>query len=340
MDKTINKVTPNISIIIPIYNADLYIARCLESVFNQIFSGTFEVIAVDDGSTDNSLQILKNYQEKESRLKVIQHDYNKKISIARATGMNAALGDFIMFVDSDDWILPNALKNLYKKCIDAEADVVVFNFVKEDKCGNRTFINKIKKEFITTDKNLVNEYFYGALWNKIIKRTLIENLVCGKVELSITEDLLYGIEILIKANKICLLPESYYVYYTNNVSITLHVKPEQYLKNQVVILDQIQKIILKYDVDFIFSTAVLNYFEKWIYLELAKVHFFNKYKLVNCNKLVKELFQFPILSSFRIEKLELSLKCRYICLYEVTKYFGIRMSVGIITRSIKQKYFL
>lgn len=335
MDKNINELTPDISIIVPVYNVEKYLARCLDSIFNQDFSGSFEIIAVDDASTDNSLYILKNYQEKELRLKVIEHAVNKKISITRATGIDAANGNYIMFIDSDDWILPNALKNIYQKCIDSEADVVIFNFVKEDNIGNRTIINNIKKEFITIDKHQIKNHFYGALWNKIIKRSLFENMISGKVELSITEDLIYGIEILIRAKKICLSPEFYYVYYSNINSLTAQVNSEVYLNNQVVILDQIQNIISKYDMDLNFSTDVLSYFEKWIYLEIAKIHFWKKEKLIDCEKFVRELFQFSIMTKSHIRGLELSMKNRFYCLFEVTKRFGIRMTVGIILRSLK-----
>lgn len=333
MDTTMNYLNPDISIIVPVYNVEKYLVRCLDSIFNQEFSGSFEVIAVEDASTDNSLHVLKSYQEKETRLKVIEHAVNKKISITRATGMKAANGDYIMFIDSDDWILPNALKNIFKKCIDSEADVVVFNFLKEDNIGNRTFINNIKKEFTTIDKHHVKNHFYGALWNKIIKRTLIENMISGKVELSRTEDLLYGFEILIRAKKICLSPESYYVYYSNVNSLTTQVNSEQYLQSQIVVLDQIQKIISKYNVEVSFSTDVLNYFESWIYLELAKIHFWKNEKLVDGNKLVRALFQFPIMTKSHIRSLELSMKNRFVCLFEVYKRFGLRMALGIIRRS-------
>ena len=150
---------PDLSIIIPVYNVEKYLIRCLDSVFNQQFSGTYEVIAVDDGSTDSCLHVLKGYREKETRLKVIEHGENKKLSVARASGMKAAKGDYIMHVDSDDWLLPNALENLFRKCMELDVDVVVFNHVRENSKGERTNVKSIKKETFTTDKLKVQSYF-------------------------------------------------------------------------------------------------------------------------------------------------------------------------------------
>ena len=82
MDKNLNNIKPNLSIIVPVYNVEKYLVRCLDSIFVQNFSGTFEVIAVDDASTDNSLEILKSYSKNESRLKIIEHKSNKNLSIS------------------------------------------------------------------------------------------------------------------------------------------------------------------------------------------------------------------------------------------------------------------
>lgn len=331
-----SEIRPDISIIIPVYNVEKYIVRCLDSIFKQQFSGTYEVIAVEDCSTDNSLQLLKKYQENEVRLKIIEHCVNKKVSLARSTGLKYAKGDYIMFVDSDDWIMPNALKDLHEKCVKSEADVIVFNYLNVDNLGNSILINKIKKQFTTTDKNKVYIHFFGALWNKIFKRTLIENLVSGQVELSITEDLLYGTEILIKAETICLIPEHYYVYYINVNSLTQLVTSDYYLKNQIIVLNQIQIMSEKYNISSQLTNYLMNYFEKWIYLELAKLHFWKNEDLPKSTKLINELFKFPIMTPYRINRLKLSIRFKYINLIEVTRRFGLRLTLGIIKKSLNK----
>ena len=170
----------NISVIVPVYNVEKYLTRCLDSIFNQQFSGTFEVIAVDDCSTDNSLKLLYDYQCNEKRLTVIAHNRNKKLSIARSTGMKVAKGMYIMHVDSDDWILPNTFEKLFEKCNETNADVLVFNYRRENDQGQRYSNNEIKNNYVTNDKLKAQKYFFGATVNKIVKKEL--NYGCDKYE--------------------------------------------------------------------------------------------------------------------------------------------------------------
>jgi len=328
----------DISIIVPVFNVEKYINRCLDSIFNQQFSGTFEVIAVDDGSSDNSLQLLKKFQIKEDRLKIIAHEENRKLSVARATGMKAAIGDYIMHVDADDWLLPGALARLHSKITETDADIVVFNYVSENSKGERTFRRQIKKELISTDKSKVQSYFYATCWNKIVKRALTYTMICGEVSVNNTEDLLYSTEILFSAGKICLVPESYYVYFVNNESLTHIVKPEQYIQNQIIILKQLQKIVSKFNANPKLIRNILKYFEKCIYLEVAKTHFWYKGGNNNNSKLLREFSHYPIMTKSRIRRLKLSIKSSIICLFEVVYRLGFKMVLGIIRKSIKIKY--
>ena len=100
------------SVIIPVYNVEKYIEKCVRSVLFQSFED-FELICVNDCSTDNSLQILNHLAEQDSRMKVINLEKNSGVSIARNTGIDASTGEFIVFVDSDDWLEPHHLKTVY-----------------------------------------------------------------------------------------------------------------------------------------------------------------------------------------------------------------------------------
>jgi len=325
----------DISIIVPVYNVEKYIGRCLDSILSQEFSGTFEVIAVDDGSTDSSLNILKEYKVQDIRLKVIEHVTNRKLSIARATGMKASNGVYLMHVDSDDWLLPNALERLYSKCMEIDADILVFNYIKENEFGARKYIREIKQEILSENKLEVQRYFYGASWSKIVKKSLTDNLTSGTIGVNMTEDLLYATEILLKAQKICLIPEFYYVYFDNSQSLTNLNKSLPYIQNQVVILSQLQNIIQRYNADLKFSNNVLNYFEKWIYLELAKLHFWYKGDLDNGDFILQEFSQFTIFTP-RIKRLRMSLTNRFICLLEVASCFNLRIVFGILKNSYRK----
>lgn len=340
MDKNVISQKPAISIIIPVYNVENYLVRCLDSIFVQHFSGLLEVIAVEDASTDNSLAILREYQKTENRLKIIEHGVNKKLSIARATGMKCSTGDYIMHVDSDDWLLDNSLENLYQKCLETDADVLVFNHVREDNEGKKSYAKKIKKELLTTLKEQVHQHFLGAPWNKIVKAHLVTNMISGRVGINNGEDLIYATEILLRAKKICLLPENYYVYFVNTQSLTWAVSTEQFLKNLIVVLKQLQTLTLKYHPNPGFQSFLLNYFEKWIYLESAKIHFSSDTSMAKKNRsLIGEFFLIPVMDEKRVAKLKISLNNKGINLFEVSKRFGIKVALSIVAGGIKRYLF-
>lgn len=141
------------SIIIPVYNVENYLHDCLDSVLNQTYEGNYEVICVNDGSTDGSLEILDKYKEEVSSLIVISQD-NKGLSEARNTGLRAAKGDYIFFLDSDDWIEPNTLEVLSKN-INGE-DFIGFN-------GRRYFEDGTQEEpdMGITESNIVGWEYYN-----------------------------------------------------------------------------------------------------------------------------------------------------------------------------------
>ena len=138
---------PKISIIIPVYNAEQYLEDCLLSISQQTF-GDFEILAVNDGSTDRSLEILKKYQEKEPRLKVFSQE-NKGVSAARNLGVEYAKGEYIIFLDSDDYIENNMIESLLKVAIENQSDIVLCGFyadfvdVNEQLIFSRAFLKNI-----------------------------------------------------------------------------------------------------------------------------------------------------------------------------------------------------
>lgn len=335
MDKNIRLTKPNISIIVPVYNVEKYLVRCLDSIFYQKFSGTLEVIAVNDGSTDGSLQILKSYRKKEDCLAIINHGVNKKLSIARATGMNVSKGEYIMHVDSDDYLLPNALENLYAKCVETDADVVVFNYINENSKGESKLVNIIKTEHISYDKVQIQSNFLGTCWNKIVKRSLTESLISGQVGLNTTEDLLYATEILLKARKICLTPKAYYVYFTNTKSLSVAINPDQLIERQIIILKQIKIITLKYAATSQFTNNILSYLEKNMHRAIAQSAFLVKGGSTQNNELINAFRSFPEMSNKRLNKLSLSMKNKYYSLIQVFIKFGVRHVLSIILRSFR-----
>ena len=112
-----------ISIIMPVYNAEKYLNRSIESIMNQTYNN-IEIILVNDGSTDNSLEICTNYQEKDNRIKLINQE-NKGVSFARNKGIDESTGDYIMFIDSDDYIEKNMIEDMVEKIIEDDIDLII-----------------------------------------------------------------------------------------------------------------------------------------------------------------------------------------------------------------------
>ena len=331
-----DNIAVDISIIVPVYNGQDYLSRCLESIFNQRFSGTFEVIAVEDCSTDNSLEVLKGYKQTRTELIVLEHKTNKRLSAVRSTGMKAAQGEYVMHVDQDDWLLPNALEKLYAKCKETDADVIVYDYFIKSNQGVRTHPNKIKREIITTDKDKVHHLFFGSCWTKIVKRSLTEDMIYSSTKsTNSAEDLIYCTEILLRAEKICLFPQNLYTYFKNEASMTNSIKPFNYLNNQVIILNNLNEVCLRYNPDTLFESRLMDYFERWIYLAICKLHFWNNKDLKVAEELFEEVFQIPLLNTYRANELRKSLDNKYLSLFYVAKCFGLRLSLGIVYRGIK-----
>ena len=112
------------SIIVPVYNVEKEIRKCLDSLKNQTY-GDFEVLCVDDCGNDSSIDIVKEYAQNDSRFKVLTHEHNRGVSAARNTGLDNAIGEFVMFVDSDDWLELNALEEVKKAFDKSKSDVVM-----------------------------------------------------------------------------------------------------------------------------------------------------------------------------------------------------------------------
>ena len=128
---------PKISLIMPVYNAEKYLAEALESVFRQTFKD-YEVICVDDGSTDNSLKILQEFASKHENMTVITQE-NKRVSAARNAGFNVSKGEYVQFMDADDVLRDNAFELAYKRISETNADMVVFCYerlIKDKIVGN------------------------------------------------------------------------------------------------------------------------------------------------------------------------------------------------------------
>lgn len=201
---------PLVSVIVPVFNTERYITQCLESLRLQTLE-QIEILLIDDGSVDSSIEICDSYARKDSRFKVI-HKKNEGVSAARNDGIDAAQAEYIMFVDSDDWVEIDFCENAYKKAKESKADMVLFLYTQHNK-------KVIKKErfphdgIVTSNEVILTslwEYTKAYPWNKLYKRSLFEGIryPCGKVY----EDDAVSYLLIYKARRFYLLNNYLYNY--------------------------------------------------------------------------------------------------------------------------------
>lgn len=208
-----------LSIIVPVYNVERYLCKCIDSILNQSFKD-LELILVDDGSIDNSGEICDKYSCKDKRVKVI-HKKNGGVSSARNTGLKIANGEYIGFVDPDDWIETNMYERMYNEIIKTNSDIIICNFKKifENREEKYIYENKsLELNNIEALNELYNiKYIYNFAWNKIYKKSLFDNLKYK--EGFIYEDEFIIHQLLYKSNKVSYIPEHFYNYYQRKGSI-------------------------------------------------------------------------------------------------------------------------
>ena len=218
-----------ISVILPVYNVANYLRKCLDSLVNQTFKD-FEVICVNDGSTDLSLSILEGYALSDSRFKIITQE-NQGLSGARNTGIRNVQGEYILFVDSDDWLADNALELLYNHVQGFNSDITMFKFKYYDEYssifseGPFTNLEVIDSSFFTG-----NFYYMDVLdiifkishapFNKLYKTSFINDLGAEFLHGSYYEDLEFFYKVFLKSKKVSVLPEYLYFYRIRDKSIS------------------------------------------------------------------------------------------------------------------------
>ncbi len=209
-----------VSVIIPVYNVEQYLRQCLESVVNQTLR-EIEIICINDGSTDNSLKILREYQKTDKRIIIIDKEH-EEVSASRNIGMKKATGEFISFIDSDDYVDLNFLENLYNAAKKYSCDIACANIVRLK--GNEKynkFIYKEQKYSYNTDEKILlagipkNNY----VWNKIYNR---EKIIEYNIEFPygrLFEDKAWSIKAVYYLNGLVTVPYTEYFYRKNPKSI-------------------------------------------------------------------------------------------------------------------------
>ena len=226
------KMKKLISVIVPIYKVEKYLNRCVESIVNQTYKD-LEIILVDDGSPDGCPQICDEYALKDSRIKVI-HKENGGVISARQAGLRVATGDYVGFVDSDDYIEPDMYEKIANVIEKHSPDMVACNFffdysdksVKSEQIFNREYYSREELEKEIFPYMLYNPPYYHfgvypCCWAKVFKRELLEQVLYGVTsKIRIGEDAAVTYPCLLKASSLAFVESSLYHYRVNDVSMT------------------------------------------------------------------------------------------------------------------------
>lgn len=228
---------PKLSIIVPVYNARNFLSRCIDSILNQTFED-FELILVDDGSTDGSGVILDEYRRNDGRILVI-HNQNEGPGAARNTGLDNATGKWIGFVDSDDWIERETYKEVLAVAEEKNADLVQWELIME--YLDKSVPNKCKPEgFFAAEQSGI--YYRSVVYASIYKKSIIENNnIRFPIESSLSEDALFNYQYYLKAKNCFYYGKCFYHFRQNPSSITHNVTKEMILGKKNV-LDKIAEL--------------------------------------------------------------------------------------------------
>ena len=236
--------SPLITIVVPVYNIENYLDRCISSIINQSFQN-FELILVDDGSSDSSGSICDKYAQNDNRIKVI-HKTNGGVASARDYVLVSAEGEYIIHVDPDDWVEPNMLDELYKKACTFNADMVICDYFLNDRDDQKY----VKQE--PTDcadyRKIIHEMLYnlhGSCWNKLVRRScILKNNIHFIPGINYCEDLLFNIKLLSHDIKVVYLPKAFY-HYVQLGSSAVHHKDKIFFKYAMDVVKELEMYPMK-----------------------------------------------------------------------------------------------
>ena len=226
MNKEWVKIKPLISVIVPVYISEKFIEQCIDSITNQTLKD-IEILIINDGSKDNTLNIIESIAKSDSRIKILNQK-NSGVSAARNNGISKSRGKYITFVDADDYIDKTMYEKMYKKAEEFNSDIVICN-VNDVLNGNKKVSLNLNEGIIdirklTESEFLSNEYFKlgTAVWHKIFKRNLIKE---NKIKFTnysevASEDTLFNYEAMLKAKRLYCIEEALYDYKINETSLT------------------------------------------------------------------------------------------------------------------------
>ena len=202
---------PKVSVIVAVYNVAPFLDKCLTSLKAQTLKD-FEVILVDDGSTDNSGKMCDAYAQEDNRFKIF-HKANGGVASAREFGVGKASGLYMIHADPDDWVEPTMLEELYNRATETDADVIICDFYVESSFGRELVVQCPKSpNHIVILNQYLNSSLYGACWNKLVRREVWNNLNVHFPPIKLCEDMWVNIKLAMTNIRFAYLDKAFYHY--------------------------------------------------------------------------------------------------------------------------------
>ncbi|WP_226564828.1 glycosyltransferase family 2 protein [Shewanella chilikensis] len=259
-----HKLVPKVTVIVPVYNTELFVERAIISLMEQTLHDV-QFIIIDDGSTDNSLAIIKKvlsrYPSRQELVTLISRE-NRGVAATRNQGLELASGAYVIHLDSDDWAEPNWLEKLYYKAIKDDADVVISDY-RLIYTTKSIYINqKVDGTGLCCARNLLTGQLHGSMWNKLVRRSfIVDNNLTFLPNINYLEDFIFVMKVFLSTNSICHLDLPLVNYNQTNVSsITSSINTKKI--NEIInAISVIQNLIQENKSAYTFLSNELNDFK-------------------------------------------------------------------------------
>ncbi len=251
-----------ISVIVPIYKTEKYLTQCLESLIKQSYK-MIEIICVDDCSPDDSITIANDFVKRDSRVKIVHQQSNMGLAEARNSGMAAAKGDYIAFVDSDDWVTNDYIEVLYGLAQRNDADISVCSYARSLIWSDKIYKQDTETVIEYSGRDAARKMFSSndyqtdvcmtVAWNKLFKREVIQNLKFPKGKLY--EDQPFALKAYYNSKKVIVTNRKLYFYRRNHLSITMQ-KFNIRVLDELDLYDDIKKFLIDQNDRYLFDVVV------------------------------------------------------------------------------------
>lgn len=333
-----------VSVIVPVYNCESFLKKCISSIINQSYTD-LEIILVDDGSTDNSGMICDSFREKDSRIRVI-HKENGGVSAARNAGIAEASGEFICFVDSDDWLPNNSIEILVKRAYEDNSDFCVGAY--KNVGIRKTDIRSIPDKTVNIEQVydiLQFRFAFKSPWAKLFRTSIIHQNQLGFIlDIPFGEDTIFVWSYLSYCQKISMISSLLYYYSLLNTSNACGKYYPDFVSWQYIYIDKLAKNIYRSNLTasenrFLVCHTVLEEFAYWGEVYAQHLYNHNNYELIERLHYTVQLFRCFLFDDSLINYKEKDPKLKTVKEYIVQNNYK-ELSVYFVQNSIKKRNIL